>query len=50
MTPDIAEKKAKLLASLAMHTGPQCVFRHWTGRIVYTDALRTWPHRPAPIG
>lgn len=39
MTADIANKKAKLLASLAMHTGSECVFRHWTGRLVYTEGV-----------
>jgi hypothetical protein len=34
------DKKAKLLASLAMHTGSESVFRHWTRRLVYTEGVQ----------
>jgi hypothetical protein len=41
MTPDIPnDKNAKLLAALAMHTGSESVFRHWTRRIVYTEGVQ----------
>jgi hypothetical protein len=40
MTAEITDKKAKLLASLAMHTGSECVFRHWTSSIVYTEGVQ----------
>jgi hypothetical protein len=41
MTPDITkDKRAKLLASLAMHTGSESVFRHWTRRLVYTEGVQ----------
>jgi len=40
MTADVNDQKAKLLASLAMHTGSQTVFRHWTRQLVYTEGVR----------
>jgi len=33
-------RKHELLAGLAMHTGTETWFRHWTGRLVYTDGLK----------
>ena len=41
MTTEVAnDKKARLLASLAMHTGSESVFRHWTGLLVYTEGVQ----------
>ena len=41
MTTDIPnDKKAKLRASLAMHTGSESVFLHWTKRLVYTEGVQ----------
>ena len=41
MTTDIPnDKKARLLASLAMHTGSESVFLHWTKRRGYTEGVQ----------
>jgi hypothetical protein len=32
--------KAELEAGLALHTGTTCWFRHWTGRLVYTEGVQ----------
>lgn len=34
------EKGEKLAASLAMHTGSESVFRHWTRHLVYTEGVK----------
>jgi hypothetical protein len=41
MTADTsAEKETRLLASLAMHTGSECVYRHWSRQPVYTEGVQ----------
>ena len=35
-----AREKEQLLAGLAMHTGTEHWFQHWTGRFVYTEGVR----------
>ena len=32
--------KEELAAGLALHTGTTCWFRHWTGRLVYTEGVQ----------
>ena len=34
------EKKDRLIRELAMHIGSECCFRHWTGRLVYTEGVQ----------
>jgi hypothetical protein len=33
-------RKERLLAHLAMHIGSECVFRHWSRRLVYTEGVQ----------
>lgn len=41
MTIESAKNRgAKLLASLAMHTGSESLFRHWTRHLVYTEGVQ----------
>lgn len=41
MTPETAaDRKDWLIRQLAMHTGSECCFRHWTGRLVYTEGVQ----------
>ena len=41
MTTELANnQRNSLLASLAMHTGSETVFRHWTRRLVYTEGVQ----------
>ncbi len=41
MTPDSANTLRETLpASLAMHTGSETIFRHWTGYLVYTEGMQ----------
>jgi hypothetical protein len=34
------KRKEELLAGLAMHTGTETWFRHWTGRCTYTEGVK----------
>jgi hypothetical protein len=41
MTTELANsQRNSLLASLAIHTGSETVFRHWTRRLVYTEGVQ----------
>ena len=41
MTPDAANTLRETLpASLAMHTGSETIFRHWTAHLVYTEGVQ----------
>ena len=41
MTAETAKSEREaLLARLAMHTGSETVFRHWTRRLVYTEGVQ----------
>jgi len=46
MTTELANsQRNSLLASLAMHTGSETVFRHWTRRLVYTEGVQDLANR-----